>query len=105
VKIKLYHDVCGREILVQQVLNSQGHCPWDGKAFNKDYTAVLAKALEMAEGVGAVLENTLEKIAGMDPAFTIGEDTILQPLKRQIDRLNAHARSSAGFNQARQERR
>jgi hypothetical protein len=103
VKIKLFHDVCGREILVQQVLDSQGHCPWDGKAFNKDYTAVLAEALEIAESAGGVLENTLEKIAGMDPAFTIDEDTILRPLKTQIDRLNA--RSSAGFNQARQGRR
>jgi hypothetical protein len=105
VKIKLYHDVCGREILIQQVLDSQGHCPWDGKAFNKDYTAVLAEALEMAEIAGGVLENALEKIAGMNPALTIDENTILQPLKTQFDRLNAHSRSSAGFNQARQGRR
>jgi len=36
VKIKVVHGACGREVLVHQILESQGHCPWDGKPFNKD---------------------------------------------------------------------
>src|SRR6266567_3451488 len=75
VKIKVVHDECGREILVQQILQSGGHCPWDGKPFSKDYTAVLAEALEKAESAGGVLENALEKVVGMDPAFTIDRDS------------------------------
>src|SRR5688572_9891156 len=63
VKIKLVHDECGREVLVGQILDSQGHCPWDGKPFNKDYTAVLTEALEAAENAGGLLENALETIA------------------------------------------
>jgi hypothetical protein len=88
LKIKLIHDLCGREVLVQQVLESMGHCPWDGKAFNPDYTAILAEALEQAEAAGSVLENALEKIAGMTPAFTIDERTVLQGIKANLDELN-----------------
>jgi hypothetical protein len=87
VKIKVVHDACGREILVQQILESGGHCPWDGKAFNKDYTAVLTEALEAAENAGDVLENALEKIVGMDPAFSIDRDSVLRASAAQIDRL------------------
>ena len=92
MKIKVIHDLCGREVLVRQILESQGHCPWDGKAFNRDYTAVLAEALEQAEDSGSVLENALEKIAGMEPSFTIDPRTIVDPIKRNIDDLNGDRR-------------
>ncbi|CAN5177392.1 hypothetical protein BH20ACT24_BH20ACT24_02120 [soil metagenome] len=88
MKIKVYHRECGREMLVQQILESQGHCPWDGKPFNKDYTAILAEALEAAEAAGGRLENALEKIAGMEPNLSIQEDTILLPLRNHLDHLN-----------------
>jgi hypothetical protein len=88
VKIKVIHDLCGREVMVRQILESNGHCPWDGKAFNRDYTAVLAEALEQAEDSGSVLENALEKIAGMEPSFAIDPHTIVDPIKRNIDALN-----------------
>ena len=52
MKIKVIHNFCGREVLVRQILETGGHCPWDGKPFNKDYTAVLAEALETAENAG-----------------------------------------------------
>ena len=87
MKIKLHHEVCGREVLVQQVLQTGGHCPWDGKPFNKDYTAVLAEALETAESAGNVLENALEKVAGMDPAFTIDPESVLGVIRAHIDAL------------------
>jgi hypothetical protein len=88
VKIKIFHTVCGREVLVRQILDSGGHCPWDGKAFNSDYTAVLAEALETAEDAGGVLENALEKIAGMEPAMTIEEDSVIAPLAGHIRELS-----------------
>ena len=64
MKIKVVHAECGREVLVHQILDSQGHCPWDGKPFNKDYTGVLARALEAAERFGGALEAALDRIVG-----------------------------------------
>ena len=89
MKVKVVHDECGREVLVRQILETGGHCPWDGRAFNKDYTAVLAEALEAAEESGSVLENALEKIAGMAPAFTIDRDSILEGIEDHIERQNS----------------
>jgi ABC-type Fe3+-hydroxamate transport system substrate-binding protein len=88
VKIKVFHTLCGREILVQQILDTGGHCPWDGKPFNKDYTAVLAEALEAAENSGGVLENALEKIAGMEPDLTIDRESVLGDMQASIESLN-----------------
>ena len=88
MKIKVVHGVCGREILVGQILESQGHCPWDGKAFNRDYTALIAEALEAAEIAGGTMENALEKLAGAGPEFTIVESTVIAPLKQQVDLVN-----------------
>ena len=86
--LKVIHDLCGREVLVRQLLESQGHCPWDGKAFNRDYTAILAEALEQAEEAGSILENALEKIAAMEPAFKLDSRSILDPLQPHLDALN-----------------
>lgn len=88
MKIKVVHDECGREILVQQILETGGHCPWDGKSFNKDYTAVLAEALERAEAAGSVLDNALEKIVDIEPSFRIERRSILASLEGHLDRLN-----------------
>ncbi len=96
MKIKLYHDVCGREILVRQVLDTGGHCPWDGLPLSRDYTALLAESLESAEAAGGVLENALEKIAGMRPALTIDRDSILGPLGEHLDDLNSRTRAARG---------
>lgn len=87
MKIKVIHRECGRESLVQQILETQGHCPWDGRPFSKDYTAILAEALETAENAGNVLENALEKIAGMDPGLSFDRDSILSGITDHIDRL------------------
>ncbi|TML02399.1 MAG: hypothetical protein E6G40_00470 [Actinobacteria bacterium] len=92
MKIKIIHTECGREILVRQILETGGHCPWDGKPFSKDYTAVLADALETAENAGNVLENALEKIAGMDPAMTIQPRSVLGESQAQIEALNDHGK-------------
>jgi hypothetical protein len=87
MKIKVIHDVCDREILVQQILESEGHCPWDGLAFTRDYTATLTEALAIAEGAGSALENALEQIAGIRPTFTIVRESLIEPLEAQVERL------------------
>lgn len=89
MKLKVVHDLCGREVFVDQILESQGHCPWDGKAFNGDYTAVLAEALEQAEDAGGVLENALEKIAGMTPSFRLKEASLLERIRENLAAINA----------------
>ncbi len=89
MKIKVIHNECGRESLVQQILETQGHCPWDGLPFNSDYTAILTEALETAENAGSVLENALEKISDMEPAMTYNRESLIVPLEAHIDRLKS----------------
>ena len=88
MKIKVVHDVCGREVLVQQIVESEGHCPWDGKAFSRDYTANLVEALKAAESAGAVLEYALSELAGMNPSFKIDRDSLIRPFEEQLDRFD-----------------
>ena len=88
MKIMVLHTECGREVLVRQILETGGHCPWDGKPFEKDYTAVLAEALETAEEAGSVLENAFEKIAAMEPAMTVDRDSVLGGVDASIAELN-----------------
>lgn len=88
MKLKVIHTECGREVLVRQILETGGHCPWDGRPFSKDYTAVLAEALGTAENAGGVLENALEKIAGMDPAMKIVRESLLGGIEEQLEQLN-----------------
>jgi hypothetical protein len=87
VKIRGTCRRCGREFLVQQVLESQGHCPWCGQPFQPQYTAVLAEALQQAEAAGSSLENALEKIAGMGPALVLDEDSVLGAATAHLERL------------------
>ena len=82
---------CGRDFLVQQVLESQGHCPWCGQPFQPQYTAVLAEALQQAEAAGSSLENALEKIAGMDPALVLDEASVLGESREHLERLREAA--------------
>jgi len=88
VKIKVFHTECGRQALVRQILDTGGHCPWDGKPYSKDYTAVLAETLEMAEEAGHVLENALEKISQMYPAMSIDRASVLGEVEAHILALN-----------------
>jgi len=94
VKIKVIHTECGREVLVRQILETGGHCPWDGKPFNKDYTAILADALETVENAGGVLENALEKIADMEPAMNIDRESLLGGIEEHLEQLNGPRRGA-----------
>ena len=73
---------CGREFLPQQVEEAGGHCPWCGKAFNRDYTSLLVQALRQADQAGDVLEDALKDIASIeDLAMVIDEESVLEPLR------------------------
>jgi hypothetical protein len=92
VKIKGTCRACDREFLVQQVLESQGHCPWCGKPFQPEYTGVLVEALELAEAAGNNLESALEKIGGMKPGFVLDEDSVLASIEGSLDEIRRSER-------------
>jgi hypothetical protein len=92
MRIKGTCSRCGREFLAGQVVESHGHCPWCGKAFNKDYTAVLANALREAEAHGEAFQAALEQIAGMELAMELDEESVLGPPR---DALRAARRRRA----------
>jgi transposase-like protein len=73
---------CGREFLPEQVVEAGGHCPWCGKAFNRDYTSLLVQALRQADQAGDVLEDALKDIASIEElAMDIDEESVLEPLR------------------------
>jgi len=94
VKITVFHPECGREVLIQQILESRGHCPWDGKPFSRNYTAVLAEALGAVEIAANALEGALDRVAGLGPDLSIEEESILGPIRAQTDRLSAERKSA-----------
>ncbi|MFN2543292.1 MAG: hypothetical protein ABR600_01805 [Actinomycetota bacterium] len=87
MKIKGTCRACNREFLIQQVVESQGHCPWCGTPFQPEYTAVLVDALELAEAAGNTLESAMEKIAGMRPGFVLDEDTVLAATEAYLQEI------------------
>ncbi|HEX6330665.1 MAG TPA: hypothetical protein VF129_05165 [Actinomycetota bacterium] len=87
MKIKGTCRRCGREFLVEQVLQNGGVCPWDGRPFQPDYAAVLVQALRDAESAGSTLENALEKVADIEPEFVLHADTVLERLREHLERL------------------
>ena len=77
MKIKGSCGNCGRQILIEQIVEGGGRCPWCGRSVQEDYAVVLVDALRDAEAAGNTLENALEKVAGMHPNFVLDEDSIL----------------------------
>ncbi len=97
MKIKGTCRRCGREFLVEQVLNNGGECPWDGRPFQPDYAVTLVDALRDAERAGTVLEDALEKTADLEPDFVLDPDSVLTTLREhleRLERLHAHGARS-----------
>jgi transposase len=93
VKIRGTCANCGREFLPEQVIEAGGHCPWCGKAFNRDYTALLVHALRQAGEAGDDLEAALKDMASIEElAMDIDEESVLEPLR---DALRAIRRRRA----------
>ncbi|MFL5789896.1 MAG: hypothetical protein ACJ76A_00190 [Actinomycetota bacterium] len=76
MKIKGTCKRCGREFLFEQAAGSGGRCPWDGEPFNADYAVVLIQAMQIAEEAGTRLEQALEDIAAMRPAFSVDASSV-----------------------------
>ena len=87
MKIKGTCRRCGREFLVEQVLQNGGECPWDGKPFQPDYAVVLVDALRDVEEAGSRLETALEKAADLEPDFVLDVDTVLAALRVSLERF------------------
>ncbi len=93
MKIKGTCRRCGREFLVDQVIQSGGGCPWDGKPFEPDYAVVLVNALRDAQAAGTALEDALGKVADLEPDFVLDADSVLEELRshlERLERLHAH---------------
>ena len=78
----------GRDFMVEQVIAAGGECPWDGEPFNADYAATLVDALQRAESAGTELESALQIIADLHPEFRVQVDTVVGPLREQLERLD-----------------
>jgi hypothetical protein len=93
VKIKGTCLHCGREFLAEQVIENGGRCPWDGRALQGDYAAVLVESLIQADSAGNTLENALEKIADLEPMLVLDQSSVLATIREHLDRLErAHDR-------------
>jgi hypothetical protein len=95
VKIKGIHTVCGREFLVEQIIESHGHCPWDGEPFNNEYTALLAKALAEAERTGSLFAEALEEIADTGGDLALVQSSVLDDINASLARLQPRKRAGA----------
>jgi hypothetical protein len=93
VKIRGTCQICGRDFLVQQVLDSGGHCWNCGNPYQAQYTAVLAEALEVAERAGGALEAALERIAGVRPMLVLDGETVLAGVQASLAALRERAES------------
>ncbi len=94
MKIKGTCQNCGREVLVQQIAEAGGHCPWCGIAFNKDYTSMIVRALAQAEESGDRLQDALEQVADIeDLGLSLDAESVVGPLR---EALRAMRRRRAG---------
>jgi hypothetical protein len=92
VRIKGTCVNCGREFMPEQVVQAGGHCPWCGKAFDRDYTALLVQALQQAARAGEELEAALEQVADIrELAMQIDEESVIGPLRDALRRIRRHA--------------
>ncbi|MFB3737645.1 MAG: hypothetical protein ACE14W_01615 [Candidatus Velamenicoccus archaeovorus] len=87
MKIKGTCRHCGRDFLVEQVIENGGRCPWDGRPFQADYAVVMVDALRDADAAGNTLENALEKLADMGPDFVLDVASVIGELRAHLDRL------------------
>jgi hypothetical protein len=87
VKIKGTDKATGREFLAEQVIESGGASPWDGRPYTTDYAVTLVNALRDAEEAGTRLEEALMQIADLRPRFTLDESSVIGPLREHLDRL------------------
>lgn len=85
MKIKGTCRNCGRDMLVQQIVDAGGHCPWCGRAFNRDYTSILVRALQQAEESGNRFQDALEQIGEIeDLGLSLDPESMVAPLREAL---------------------
>ncbi len=95
MKIRGTCQNCGRDFLSQQVMASGGHCWHCGKPYQPHYTAVFVEAIAQVEIAGSALEAALEKLAGMEAAVVLDEDTVMAPTKAHLESIRAAGEAHA----------
>jgi hypothetical protein len=90
VKIRGTCNVCGRDFLVEQVIDSGGECPWDGTPFAPDYAVTLVEALRDAEAAGSQLERALEAVADLHPRFRLHATSVVGNITASLERLSTN---------------
>ncbi len=88
MKIKATCKDCDRDLLLEQVVETGGRCPWCGRTFQKDYAAVLVDAIQSAQSAGATLENALEKMVELRPGFRLDERSLVGEIVRDAGNLS-----------------
>ena len=82
---------CGREVLVQQIVDSGGHCPWCGQAFHKDYTTMIVRALQQAEEAGDRFQDALEALAEIDGlGLSLDVESIVGSIREALRAMRRH---------------
>jgi hypothetical protein len=82
---------CGREVLVQQIVDAGGHCPWCGIAFNKDYTSMIVKALVQAEEAGDRFQDALEALAEIEGlGLSLDVESIVGSIRDALRTMRRH---------------
>jgi hypothetical protein len=84
VKLQGTCRACGRGFLVEQAIDAGGRCPWCAIAFQKDYAATLVDSLRVAQDAASALSGALERIREMDPALSLDEGALLDPLRDSL---------------------
>jgi hypothetical protein len=87
MKIKGTCKRCGRDFFFEQAVAAGGRCPWDGEPFNANYAVVLVESMRHAEEAGTRLEQALEDIAAMNPAFSVDASSVQAKLQAAIAAL------------------
>jgi hypothetical protein len=87
VKIKGTCKRDGREFMIEQVISGGGSCPWDGEPFEADYAVVMVDVLRDAAAAGNLFELAMEKLADLQPAFALDQESVLGTLRAQLDKL------------------
>ena len=90
MKIRGTCNSCGRDFLIEQVIDSGGRCPWDGTPFAPDYAVTLVEALREAEAAGSRLERALEALADLHPRFRLHPSSVVGDITANVERLSSN---------------
>lgn len=82
---------CGRDVLVQQIVDSGGHCPWCAQAFHKDYTSMIVRALVQAEEAGDRFQDALQALAEIEGlGLSLDVESIVGSVREALRTMRKH---------------